>query len=189
MASDSEKDQKKQRQDQRIVHINIAIAVILLACYLMFAVYFPFPKLHLPTLLDRVVFTLRCLVVSLLTIAGGIMVIACKRYVTSAINPLDPSGKKFTEQFQRYLQNTLEQFLVHSFSLIALSTYLSEDKMHWIPLLVALFVIGRALFFVGYAIDPLKRSIGFGMTWLPNLAVSGYCLYCMCVYGVQAPVN
>ena len=189
MASDSEKDQKKHRQDQRKVHINVVISVILLACYLMFAVYFPFPKLHLPTLLDRVVFTLRCLVVSLLAIAGGIVVIASKRYATSAINPLDPSGKKFTEQLQMYQQNTLEQFLVHSFSLIALSTYISEEKMHWIPLLVALFVIGRALFFVGYAIDPLKRIVGFNMTWWPTMAASGYCLYCMCVYGVQAPVN
>ena len=189
MASDSEKDQKKQRQDQRIIHINIVIGVILLACYLMFAVYFPFPKLHLPTLLDRVVFTLRCLVVSLLAIIGGIMAVASKRYGTPAINPLDPSGKKFTEQRQMYLQNTLEQFLVHSFCLMGLSTYLSEEKMHWIPLLVALFVIGRALFFVGYAIDPMKRSVGFGLTWLPTVAVSGYCLYCMCVYGVQAPVN
>ena len=189
MASDSEKDLKKQRQDQRIIHINLVIAVILLACYLMFAVYFPFPKLHLPNLLDRVVFTLRCLVVSLLAIIGGIAAVATKRYGTAAINPLDPSGKKFTEQRQMYLQNTLEQFLVHSFCLMGLSTYLSEEKMHWIPLLVALFVIGRALFFVGYAIDPLKRTVGFGLTWWPTMAVSGYCLYCMCVYEMQAPVN
>ena len=38
-------------------------------------------------------------------------------------------------------------------------------------------------------IDPMKRGVGFVLTWHPNLVVNGYCLYCMCVYGVQAPVN
>ena len=189
MASDSDKEQKKLRQDQYTVPINVSIGVVLLSCYVTAAVYFPFPKLHLPTLLDRVVFTFRCLVVSLLTIISGILVVGIIRRLTSAVNPLDPSGKKFTELCERYLLNTVEQFLVHSFSLIALSTYLSEEKMHWIPLLVALFVIGRAVFFVGYSIDPLKRGAGFTMTWLPTVAVSAYCLYCMFVYGVQAPMN
>ena len=189
MASDSDKEQKKLRQDQHTVRMNILIGVILLSFYVSAAVYFPFPKQHLPTLLDRVVFTLRCLVVSLLAITCGIIAVGNKRYGTSAINPLEPSGKKFTEQRQMYLQNTVEQFLLHSFSVIALSTYLSEEKMHWIPLLVALFVIGRAVFFVGYSIDPLKRGVGFILTWFPTIVVNGYCLYCMCVYGVQATVN
>ena len=189
MATDSDKEQKKLRQDQHTVRMYILIGVIILSCYVTAAVYFPFPKLHLPTLLDRVVFTLRCLMVSLLAITFGIQAVAGKRFLTYAINPLEPSGRKFTEKFERYLQNTVEQFLLHSFSLIALSTYLSEEKMHWIPLLVALFVIGRAVFFVGYSIDPPKRGAGFTMTWLPNVAVSAYCLYCMCVYGVQAPMN
>ena len=189
MATDSDKEQKKLRQDQYTVRTNILIGVILLSCYIAVAVYFPFPKLHLPTLLDRVVFTLRCLVVSLLAVLAGVMVLATVRFATTAINPLDPRGKKITEQQERYLQNTVEQFLLHSFSLISLSTYLSEEKMHWIPLLVALFVIGRALFFVGYSIDPMKRGVGFVITWYPTMAVSGYCLYCMCIYGVQAPVN
>ena len=102
------------------------------------------------------------------------------------INPLDPKGKKFTEVSERYLQNTVEQFLLHSFSLQTLSTYLSEEKMYWIPVIVVLFIIARAIFFVGYYIDPMKRGVGFAMTWFPAIAPSGCCLYCMSVYGVQA---
>ena len=164
----------------------IICALIFLFGYVVAGAYIPFSKLHLPTLLDRVVFTLRWLMISLLTIFAGVIAVGNMRFATSAINPLDPSGKKFTELRQNYLQNTVEQFLLHSFSLLALSTYLSEEKMHWIPLLVVLFVIARAVFFVGYSIDPLKRGVGFASTWFPTIAVSVYCLYCMCAYGVTA---
>lgn len=161
------------------------MAFIFLFCFTMAGFCIPFPKLHLPTLLDRVVFTLRWLIVSLVTICTGVVVVGNTRFKTSAINPLDPEERKYTELPQRYLQNTLEQFMPHSFSLFALSTYLSEENMHWIPLLVALFVIARVVYFVGYFIEPIKRIPGFVLTFLPTLAVGGYCLCCMCVYGAQ----
>lgn len=185
MATDSEK--KKLIQDQSTVKRSIAIALLLFLFYVTIAVYLPLRQLQLPTLLDRVVFTLRWSMVSLLVVVAGIMILAQIRYHTTAINPLDTSAQKITETFQRCLQNTLEQFLVHVLSLLVLSTYLPEEQMHCIPYLVVWFVIGRAVFFVGYFIDPIKRGVGFAMNWLVNLAVVGYCLYCMCVYGVHAP--
>ena len=191
MANSSEKEskeQKKHHQDQNTVLTSIFIAFILIFCYVAAAVYFPFPKFQLPTLLNRVVFTLRWLMVSLLAIFAGVMAVGYTRFFTAAINPLDPSGKKYTEQLGNYLQNTVEQFLLHSFSLLTLSTYLSEEKMYWIPVMVVLFTIARAVFFVGYYIDPMKRGVGFAMTWFPNIALSAYCLYCICVYGVQSPL-
>ena len=187
MANESEKEQKKQQESQSTVRFYRNSAVILISSYIVAAAYFPFPKLHLPTLLDRIVFTLRWLMVSLLAIYAGIVAVGRTRFRTTAINPLDPRGKKFTEAPERYLQNTVEQFLLHSFSLLVLSTYLSEEKMHWIPVLVVLFIIARAVFLVGYLTDPLKRATGFAMTYFPTIAVSVYCLYCMCMYGVQAP--
>lgn len=185
MATDSEK--KKLIQDQSTVKRSIAIALLLFLFYVTIAVYLPLRQLQLPTLLDRVVFTLRWSMVSLLVVVACIMILAQIRYHTSAINPLDTSGQKITETFQRCLQNTLEQFLIHVLSLLVLSTYLPEEQMQCIPYLVVWFVIGRAVFFVGYFIDPIKRGVGFAMNWLVNLAVVGYCFYCMCVYGVHAP--
>ena len=184
MAIDSEK--KKLLQSQNTVKRCAAIVMILSLFYVMIAVYLPFRQLHLPTLLDRVVFTLRCSMVSLLVVVAGIMIVAQIRFHTTAINPLDPSGQKITETFQRCLNNTLEQFLVHVLSLMVLSTYIPEGQVKCIPYLVVWFVIGRAVFCVGYFIDPIKRGVGFAMNWFANLAVVGYCFYCMCVYGVQA---
>lgn len=108
------------------------------------------------------------------------------RFATSAIDPLDKSGEKYIKMRSNFLQNTVEQFLLHSFGLTVLSTYLSEESMHWVPLLVILFVVSRVLFFVGYSIHPLKRAIGFFMTFTPSVAVMLYSLWCLIVYGFDA---
>ena len=176
MATDTDQ-QKKQSQDQKTIRKQIFCAFVLMFCFGVIAVYVPFPKPHLPTLLDRVVFTLRWLIVSLLSVYAGVVWVANARFRTAAINPLDPSGMKYVEMRSRYLQNTVEQFLLHSFSLIVLSTYLSEEKMYLVPLLVVLFCIARFLFAVGYSMDPLKRGVGFAMTMFQNVGVILYCLY------------
>ena len=115
MESGESKEQKKQIQDQTKVKTCIFCAVIFMLAYVVTATYIPFPRLHLPNFIDRVVFTLRWLMVSLLATYAGVIAVGNKRFATAAINPLDPSGKQFTELRQQYLQNTVEQFLLHSF--------------------------------------------------------------------------
>lgn len=66
MATDSEK--KKLIQDQSTVKRSVAIALLLFLFYGTIAVYLPLRQLQLPTLLDRVVFTLRWSMVSLLVV-------------------------------------------------------------------------------------------------------------------------
>lgn len=142
MATDTDQ-QKKDRKDQKIVLTNIFFGCVLLFCFAVLAAYYPFPKPRLPTLLDRIVFTLRWLIVSLFTVFAGIIWVANTRFRTSAINPLNQSGAKYVEISSRYLQNTVEQFLLHAFSLVVLATYLSEENMLLVPLLVVIFSIAR----------------------------------------------
>ena len=185
MATDAE-HKRKYTQSQKMVLTHIFCGGFLLACFFFTAVFFPFPKPHLPTLFDRVVFTLRWLMVSILPVWAGVILVGNVRFATSAIDPLDQSGEKYIKMRSNFLQNTVEQFLLHSFGLTVLSTYLSEESMHWVPLLVILFVVSRVLFFVGYSIHPLKRSIGFFMTFAPSVAVMLYSLWCLIVYGFDA---
>jgi hypothetical protein len=42
---------------------------------------------------------------------------------------------------------------------------------HLIPILVAWWMIARALFWIGYHRDPLHRAIGFAATFHPTVAV------------------
>jgi len=95
MANESEKEQKKQQESQSTVRFYRNSGLILISCYIAAAAYFPFPKLHLPTLLDRVVFTLRWLIVSLLAMYVGIKAVAIRAISDRCYQPTGPERETF----------------------------------------------------------------------------------------------
>ncbi len=68
------------------------------------------------------------------------------------------------------LQNTQEQALLAVGAHLALSSLLESAELVVIPLLVALFCIGRAAFWIGYAGGAASRAFGFGTTFYPTVA-------------------
>ncbi len=67
------------------------------------------------------------------------------------------------EEFERYFriqQNTLEQ-LVIVIPLLAICGLFSDPL--WAAVAGLVFVIGRQLYYFGYAKDPNRRSLGFGV--------------------------
>ena len=141
--------------------------------------YFPFglPNMDHPT--DRVVFTLRCNVPSVLSMGSAIVYIGNKRFMSDQINPLSSKDRHLIEVPQRVLQNTLEQFVL-SFTLqLAASTWMTSEQMKLIPIITMWFVLGRILFWVGYS-NPdyarTKRSLGFSLTFQPSALLAIYCI-------------
>ncbi len=68
------------------------------------------------------------------------------------------------------LQNTQEQALLAVGAHLALASLLEGAELVVIPLLVALFCIGRAAFWIGYAGGAASRAFGFGTTFYPTVA-------------------
>ena len=68
------------------------------------------------------------------------------------------------------LQNTQEQALLAVGAHLALASLLEGAELAVIPLLVALFCIGRAAFWFGYAGGAASRAFGFGTTFYPTVA-------------------
>ena len=131
------------------------------------------------SVLDHVIFTIRCQSFSAMTFLFGIARIASMRFVTIAMDPVSGKGDQLISIDARYLQNTLEQLVLSVLGQLILSTYLTTGVLtRVIPSLVALFVIGRVLFYVGYTESPVKRAAGFGMTIYPSIVVHVYCLLC-----------
>jgi len=75
------------------------------------------------------------------------------------------TGHPVFERYFRVQQNTLEQLIVFVPSMWLFGLYVSAL---WAAGLGLLFVIGRALYLVGYVEDPKKRGAGFGISFLPN---------------------
>lgn len=78
------------------------------------------------------------------------------------------TGHPVFERYFRVQQNTLELLVVFVPSAWLFGYYVSPL---WAAALGVVFILGRALYLTGYVADPKKRSAGFGLSYLPTLAL------------------
>lgn len=76
------------------------------------------------------------------------------------------TGNPIFERYYRVQSNTLELLILLIPAVWIASTY-------WNPLFIAamlaLYIVGRHVYYVSYIADPKKRSMGFGLSSLPIL--------------------
>jgi uncharacterized membrane protein YecN with MAPEG domain len=78
------------------------------------------------------------------------------------------TGNPEFERYFRVQQNTVEQLVIFLPALLLFATYVSAPIAAGVGLI---FILGRALYARGYAIDPAKRGPGFGLTLLANVVL------------------
>jgi hypothetical protein len=78
------------------------------------------------------------------------------------------AGHPEFERYYRVHMNTLEQLAMFLPLLWMFATYVSAL---WGAALGAVFIVGRAIYARAYVRDPASRSLGFGVTFLPMLAM------------------
>lgn len=76
------------------------------------------------------------------------------------------TGHPVFERVYRVQMNTLEQMMVFLPSLWTFALFVSPT---WAAGLGLVYIVGRVLYFVGYARAAEKRSLGFGVSALPTL--------------------
>ena len=108
-------------------------------------------------------------------VLAGVIAVANKRFITDAID--GSRNNKNVEIHLRYLQNTLEQFVLLFTSHLVLCTFLNNENIKLIPILVALFVIARIIFWIGYLKTPIARAFGFAATMYPIFFVLAYDIF------------
>jgi glutathione S-transferase len=78
------------------------------------------------------------------------------------------TGHEVFERYFRVQQNTLELLIAFIPALWIAAQYWNPT---WIAAIGAVFIIGRLLYLRGYVGDPKGRSLGFGLSVLPILAL------------------
>jgi hypothetical protein len=112
------------------------------------------------TLVERIAVALQCDVPVLLTMVVGVNVIANIRLRTPAIDPIRFVETPRFRVHARYLTNTHEQVTIYVVATAALATLVEGPWLRILPISAAMFVVGRVLFWIGYARAPVWRAPG-----------------------------
>lgn len=185
MTPDAESKRSGKNTIERAVIINSIAFVI--SCYLAVN-YLPIPTPKTPSLTNRIVFTTRMMVVTVLPLQFGVAVIMKTRadnYSTMGLSPANAKGNYVLNMANRYMQNTTEQLIMFILLQLTLSTLLSPEYLPLIPTNILLFVVSRFIFFAGYidAKRPINRAYGFAMTLVLNISGTIMCVLLLVTKG------
>lgn len=177
MAETKAKEKEELNKAIKWVYKEFAAGAAVLAVLYYTVRNIPLDTETLKTPQDRIVFTFRWMLISILPLMSAIFDVLNVRGTTNAINPIAGNSEHLVEVPNRILRNGIEQFLLHAIGLLALTTYLDETCMSAIPVLVSMFFVGRVFYSLGFKSSERNRGFGFFITFLPTLITYGYCLY------------
>lgn len=163
-------DQKKVAMGAASGVISMALLVALLYLFLP-----TIPGMDTP--LDRLIFTLELNVFAVVPFFIGVAVVGNARFLSKAIDPLRHAEDRAMEINGRVVDNTLQQNFVFFVGTLALSPFLTSETVKIIPVLVAVYILARAIFWIGYRINPLYRAPGMAATSYMNVGIILSALY------------
>ena len=137
---------------------------------------------------SRLSYALCCSFPMLLSLYAGILVVATKRGLTAAVNPL-AGNERVVQLHKNYLANTLEQFVVGLMLMLIIAAYAdSLQVLRLLPVYSIVFTTSRIFFWIGYSISPFYRTIGMSIGFLSTYVLFGVVFYYMWTKGLQAAV-
>jgi hypothetical protein len=123
---------------------------------------------------ERLAYALRCDLFAALALFAGIARVAAQRFFGGEIDGSVAPRARSLEIHRTYIQNTLEQFVLLLIAHLAFAAVEPAEHLRLLPVLVALFLLGRAAFWIGYFASPPARAFGFAATFYPTVAVLLY---------------
>ncbi len=161
-------------RERRATMLPIALALpVAIALWLAVAYLVP-PPAGVEGVPARLLFALKCVCVAAsFCLATGVEAVAHERLVSPAIDPLRGYETRRLRVNQRYLQNTLEQFVLYAVGLFGLAVYSARPG----PVLATtvVWIAARAAFWIGYHRGSAQRAYG-----APGLALSLAVLLYVC---------
>ncbi|XP_028280951.1 transmembrane protein 79-like [Parambassis ranga] len=145
-------------------------------------VFLPFDAPLLDSGPDRLVYTLRCSVFAAAPIILGWLVLGVSRLRSGAFRPLLDDETKEVELHdvavhRCFISDSVSLFLIYFLQLVVMAMYLSQQQLKLIPLLTIVFAFGRLVYWVAAAFGSSVRGFGFGLSFLPSLAMMVANLY------------
>ncbi|XP_041741037.1 transmembrane protein 79-like [Coregonus clupeaformis] len=140
-------------------------------------VFLPFDAPLLDSAPLRLVYTLRCSVFAVVPIILGWLVLGVSRMRLGDVKPLCEVEAWEVGVHRRYVDDSVTLFLLYFLQLAVMAPYLSQDLLKLVPLLTIIFAFGRLMYWVAAALGSSIRGFGFGLSFLPTMAMLGANLY------------
>jgi len=169
------------RKEQKIVAIGAASGVAIMAL----SVWALTRALPAPVIVDilgeRLSYAFRANVVALVPFFVMLITVGNSRFLSEAIDPTRHAESRSMEIDGRVADNTLQQNFVFAIASLALSTIVPLKHLQVVWACAIVFVVARAVFWLGYRINPLYRAPGMSSTAYMNLGMILYVLFCIFV--------
>lgn len=127
---------------------------------------------------DRLAYALKADLLIFLWLGGCLRTVASIRFRSDADRPgaaYGPPSPRLAVP-AAVLQNSLEQTVLAVGAHLVLATVLRGEEMILLPVLVALYLVGRVLFAVGYARGAAARAFGMALTGASTIGAFGITL-------------
>ena len=136
---------------------------------------------------DRLALVIKCAVIAIIPGVIAICIVAAQRLDPSMFVGQVPKPNSPVDINNKFILNTFEQFTAWFIAMAGLAMYCPIEEARTLPILTALFVLGRILFWVGYHKNPYLRAFGFGITFYPTVIAYTWLVLIM-VFGIRVPL-
>jgi len=166
------------KAEQKIVAIGAASGVLVMALSLWILM----GALEIPAITDmpgeRLAYALRANIIAVVPFFIMLVTVANSRFLSEAIDPTRNAESRSMEIDGRVADNTFQQNFVFAIASLALSTVVPLHHLQVVWACALVFVAARAVFWLGYRINPLYRAPGMSATAYLNLGMTLYVLFC-----------
>lgn len=176
-------------QSGRVPAFLSVLASLLCAAGILYALYFyvPIRPPDCPDTGSRIVFTLCCCVVAALPILLAMLVGAACQFCSGSLRLHESSPRRWAVQ-QLFVTASLQQFLLYVLNLVVMAALLPQDQLKLVPILVAIFIFGRLVYWASLNTCSSWRGFGSGLTVFPLLAVVALNLFLMYKRNLKEPL-
>ena len=167
-------DMKEIETEQLSIKRQIQCASIFSATFMATAyASFSLPLALIETTGLKLALSARCASMAGLVLSAAIINVGMRRYPDAKKSTAVTDGAIGDKSMRipmSFLQNTLEQLMLHLLASIGLATTLPNSSLQLVPALSILFVLGRIIYYFTYSYLPVMRAFGFSMTIGPSTA-------------------
>ncbi|XP_078114257.1 uncharacterized protein LOC144522881 [Sander vitreus] len=176
-------------QSGRVPAFFSVLASLLCAAGILYALYFyvPIKPPDCPDIASRIVFTFCCCVVAAVPILLAMLMGAACQFCKGSFSLQESFPRRRALQ-QLFVTASLEQLLLYVLNLVVMAALLPQDQLKLVPILVAMFIFGRLVYWISLNTCSSWRGFGSGLTVFPLLAMVALNLFLMYTLNLKEPL-